>query len=303
MKLYFQLLAVLFLFFTDSYAASCCGGGSSFPGLITGDYKAQIGFSISRQNEMGKAYSEGDYTYYNDDKKRIRENYSLYASSMLSERAQIGAKLNFVRTDYSNGSLNESENILGDSELSFGYELLQERSFSWWRPRGFIYIVTTIPTGHSNYDSKTALYSDVSGKNQWAQTLGVSFVKVIRIYDFLSSIQMGNRFSDTKGNVKISNSQFISSIIGAGVSPFNSAFRLGLNLSYFQESSKNISFGEKKIQTQDEYFYEISSSLSYAYDPNFSVTLNYSDQSLIGPAQNTTLSRSIGILIHKRWSL
>lgn len=300
MKFYFILF---FFILTKSYAASCCGGGSSFPGLITGDYKAQVGFSVSQQNELGKAYDEGNYVYYEKNKKRIRQNYSLYMSSMISERAQIGAKATFIHTDYKNPSLSESESIIGDSEVSFGYEFLQERSFSWWRPRGFIFTATTIPTGKSNYDSKTSLYSDVSGKDQWAQSLGLSFIKIIRTWDLLSLMQVGNRFAANKGDTKISDSQFFSTLIGAGISPFNSAFRLGINLSYFQESSKEVHFGSKLIRTQKEYYYEMTSSLSYAYDPDFSITLNYSDQSILGPAQNTTISRSVGMLFHKRWSL
>lgn len=297
------ILLYLFTSLSFSYGASCCGGGSSIPGLITGDFRAQMGLQATYQNEIGKAYSQGKYLYYNNNKKRTRQNYSLFASSMISERAQIGGKINFSQTDYSNDAKKETASQFGDSEISFGYELIQERSFSWWQPRGFVFIALTLPTGSSNYNSSSSLYSDVNGKEQWGISTGMSFVKIIRSYDFLSSFQVGYRFSDKQKDVSINESFYGSFLIGAGVSPYNSNFRLGVNISYFQESAKDVYFGEKKIETQKEFYSELSIVGSYAIDPNLSLSINYSDQSILGPAQNTTLSRSVGVLVHKRWSL
>lgn len=299
----FLVSLILTLFSHAVFAASCCGGGSSFPGLITTDSKAQLSLSSTYLNEVGKAKQRDQYVYYNEDKKRESLQSLLSASYMTSEFSQLSLNLSYVQRQYEQGDYNEKSHNLGDSEISFAYEFFPEKEYSWWKPRGFIFLSLTLPTGKTNYQSSELLYSDVSGKSQWALAIGGAFTKVNGPFDFQGSFKVAHRFKESFSKVKVAGSEFLSTLLSVGYSPRKSSFRFGASHIYFFETKRSVINGPKETETFDEYYHELALSSHYMLSDEFSTGIIFADQTLIGPVQNTSLSRKITIQILKRWSL
>ncbi|MDD0853584.1 hypothetical protein HBN50_10765 [Halobacteriovorax sp. GB3] len=293
----------LTLFSHAVFAASCCGGGSSFPGLITTDSKGQISLSSTYLNEVGKAKLRDEYVYYNEDKKRKSLQSLLSSSYMTSEFTQLSLNLSYVQREYEQGEYSEKSHQLGDSELSFAYEFFPEKEYSWWKPRGFVFLSLTLPTGKTNYQSSELLYSDVSGKAQWALAVGGAFTKVNGPFDFQGSFKAAHRFKESFSNVTVEGSQFFSTLLSAGFSPSKSSFRFGASHIYFFETKRKVNNGQKVSQTLNEYYHELALSSHYMLNDELSAGIIYADQTLIGPVQNTSLSRKLTVQILKRWSL
>ena len=64
---------VIFLFFvsTQAFSAACCGGGVGLPNIITGDYKAQYGFSYANKAVTHTTSETGDFLSRDKNNKEI----------------------------------------------------------------------------------------------------------------------------------------------------------------------------------------------------------------------------------------
>lgn len=300
------VLAFLYASFVSSlWAASCCGGGSAFPGTITGDYRAQATLASSYSKVVGDAE---DGTYYRRDPLTSDSSWSLQPSLAfrLSDYWQVGAFTNIVQRRLANErvvSATESSFGLGDTSLNLTYEFLPELTYSAWKPRGFVFAQFTAPTGPSLYDSTSTLRTDARSEGFYQVTLGANFIKTKQQWDFFASLQSSYRFARRFTSFTVSPGFKHAANLGAGYSLSAPAIRLGLAFAPVRTEKVETTFASETTESEARFVWNTTASLSYLWQEVWMFALNYTDQTLLGPAKNTTLERTLGIQMQRRWSL
>jgi hypothetical protein len=130
-------LILTFLFLNPVHAASCCGGGVSTTSLITNNDKAQITTSLMFSSVHAQARTDGKWQKLDGDK--AKEIYNLEASTLLSDRTQIGVSAPFQRNSYEVATQSIEGSGVGDLKVNFGYEAVTDWDYSKYRPKVYVY--------------------------------------------------------------------------------------------------------------------------------------------------------------------
>jgi hypothetical protein len=301
MKLSLVLIILIINF--NNFAASCCGGGAGLPTLITGDFRAQIGLSISSSTIIARTYDSNTPVFYNDNKEYKSKTTKLNAAYLFDNYIQIGIDSSYTEKIHKENTLQEENKNIGDTSLAITNEFLPERFYSRWIPRGFVFFKQTFPTGHSNFETITKTNSDVTGKGVYSSSIGIAFFKIIDNFDVLIMTEAHHNFKqEFDNNITVKDSNGLSAALSIGHSPKKSNFRYGLDIAPFYESKKEIINNTTITNTSSEYYWNTGLSLSYLIS-DYSLSTSYVDQTILGPTKNTTLSRTINLTIQKRWSL
>jgi len=296
------LLIVLLLISAKTFAASCCGGGAGLPTLITGDFRAQVGVTLSKASIVARTYESGKPVFYSDNKEYESTTTKMAAGYQFDNFIQLGAETSFVQKSHQENTVEENEKDIGDTSFSITYEFMPETFYSLWVPRGFVFLKQVIPTGKSNFETQTKTNSDVTGKGFYTTSLGLVFYKIINDFDVLYTVEAHKNFKEEFSNNTVSSSYGGSTALSMGYSPKQSNFRVGFDISPKYEGKKDISLKTSTISTSSEYYWDTGISASYMLK-DFSINGTYTDQTLLGPTKNTTLSRTIALTFQKRWSL
>lgn len=297
-----KALLILTLIQVNTFAASCCGGGSAIPSLITGDNEAQFSITQSYANIVGKTYSKNRNIFYSDNKSYKTLTTSIKSARLITPLLQIGLGISILHKNHREGSKKESKTHLGDSDLSLAYEFLPDTFYSKWRPRGFLYLKHTFPTGRSSHESTYKLLTDVTGRGQHLSSFGLVFTKVFKSIDWQFSGEYKNLHEAQINNIKISNSAGGSIGLNIGYSPSNGPIRMEFGVTRNHFDKKEIQINGSTQKSTREQYWDFDLNASYMINDS-TFTLSYLDQTLIGSVENTTLSRKISISWLERWPL
>ena len=94
-----------------------------------------------------------------------------------------------------------------------------------------------------------------------------------------------------------------SALLSLGFSLSNNPWRWGISLSPQYEGPKTLIFSNKRFKTDYEFYWDATASGSYLYSRNTSFHFAITDQTILGPAHNTSLSRTFSLNVQKRWPL
>ena len=301
-----SLISVFLLLpFHQVMGAACCGGGASLPTLITGDYRGQAVLSGSNAAITHDSNANGSINKRNGNNQEIIEVLTLSTSYLVSPYWQIGMTLPYKFNTHKTRSYMESSRGLSDIKAQLAYEFLPEYSFSLWRPRGYIFLEQTFPNSRSTYDADKPLRSDSLGNGFYTTALGLSFVKTIYSFDllFMSEVHKGlkRKFKQNSESFSVTPNLGGSGLLGIGYSPYNGNFRIGGTLLYSKEGSREIT-GNTSTTSNPSYFWEAGVNVSYLLN-DISFSIAYRDQSFLGEASNTTLSKSVNASIIKFFEL
>ncbi len=295
-------LILLFFIQASSFGAACCGGSSAIPSLITGDNEAQFSLAQSYGKVIGRTYSKNRNVFYANNKDYKTLTTSFKGAYLITPLLQIGGGLSILKKDNSESSIEESETLLGDSDLSIGYEFLPETFYSVWKPRGFVYFKQVFPTGKSNYETKTSLLTDVSGKGQYSSALGLVFTKIYKSVDWQIFGEYRYLYSEEINDTSISHSTGDALGYSVGYSPNNGAIRISHGVTRNHFSDKEIQVNNSNQNSSREEYWDFELGLGYMInDSTFSIS--YVDQTFLGSTENTTLSRTLSISWLERWPL
>ncbi|RLA62674.1 MAG: hypothetical protein DRQ88_08860 [Epsilonproteobacteria bacterium] len=287
----FLLLIISF----KSFGASCCGGGVIMPLLITGDYRAQFNFTASNSAVTYSVGEDGDFQKRDGTNQEVINTFTLRGAYQISDYLQLGLSLPLQNSNKRTLNREESSTGIGDIRLQMAYEFLPELSFSFWKPRGFIFLNQIFPTSRSTYDSIDPLRTDAHGGGFFKTSIGVGLVKIIKTMDFQAMGEVHQGIKRSFDNITVDPSGGHSFLLGAGFNPGN--FRFGSSLLYSYEGIAEIN-GQINSKAQSRYFWELGFNVNYLID-GFSIMAYYSDQSFFGKAKNTTLSKTLGIGLMK----
>ena len=302
------LIAVLILAPRLVAAAPCCGGGSAIPSLISGDDLAQLGASVSHGSVIGDAPAQGIPVFRADGDLEQTQTLQLDGAYRFLDRYQAGLSLPLIRRyrQFASGTQNSSTGF-GDARLDVAYEVLPEWGYSAWKPHGFLFLEGTVPLGPSIYDAQDSLLVDARSRGFYSLGLGTAFFKAVRHFDFAFSFEAHRSFSKTV-QAADSSSMIVtpgwgwSSMIGAGWSPEGGRFRVGMSLSPVYEGAIQTE-GEVNSISDSQLVWNTGVQVGYQFRSDWSASLNYTDQTLMGPAKNVNLSRTVSLFVQKRWEL
>ncbi len=295
-------------------AAPCCAGGGSLPAMITGDEASQLTLTTSASTVIGDAPAEGIPVFRSTRVRETSQVLKVDAAANLStlrpgalDRWQAGISVPILRHDYwraTSGSV--SAIAVGDVLLGTAFEFLPEWSYSKWKPKGFVFAQLTLPTGRSIYESSATDAVDVTGKGFTTASAGAIFVKRWSVWDASLTLQASHslRRVFTSGSVgeSLDISPFWGASAGATVGWSRGAFRAGLRLqpTYVQAltttTPSSVSVSSYKLS------WDTGINLTWLVNDDWSVNGAWVDQTLLGPAINSSLSRSVAVTVLRRWS-
>ncbi len=289
---------------SEANAASCCGGSANFPHLITTPTLTQLNTSFS--------YTDLDSRY--DRLNRIRRDLR---SDQQDRTLTLQVGLSHQWTDYWQAGLiapliyrnvtmsasNASEMNLGDVSFFLSHEYWPEFERNFWKPRGFLSLQWTLPTGISFEESDSSLATDVNGTGQHQVALTHFWMKTAIPWDFFWTTQARLLIATTLADQFQVPHRFAGSTeVGIGFSPRGGAWRLGLSLAPHYEAAYFSQTPFQKTETPARLLWNAGVQLSYLVSPELSLNLSYSDETLIQWASTSpALSKTVSINLIQRW--
>lgn len=302
LKILFLIILPLLLLSPSVWAASCCGGSSALPALITGDDETQVSTSYTLQSNQAFVDGSGDWHRLSlGDSSQVLK---LDLARLLSDRIQMGGSISLTQRSLGTMTSPYSAN---DTTFDLAYEILPEWDYSQFIPKGFVFLQVTAPTGKSIYESSNPFAIDVTGRGFWSVGLGSSWIKTWRSWDSTLSFDIHHsfdrEFSNSLGVQKYRPGNGYGLSLGGGYSFSN--YRAGASLAISYEDPVNgvanpVTGGIDSTGVPQQYWTG-SLTLSYLISQELSAGLSYSDQTLFGVPRNTYLAQSFGINLQKRW--
>jgi hypothetical protein len=298
------ILFCCFFFFSKlCFGAACCAGSSSLPTLITGDYRYQFAFSFINSASTHYVNEEGFKEARDGSNQEIKETINLSGAVMLSPLLQIGASLPFKMNTHKNIYSEEKSSGVGDLHLTSAYEFYPEYSFSYFKPRAFVFLDQTIPLGRSSFESQKIRRTDSTSRGFYSTSLGLALIKQIKTWDLLFMTEYHRSLKrQFEGNesLEVRPGFGYSSLLSLGYAPFTEPWRVGVSFGVsFEEGAELVNLSEKQ---SDKYSTEAGLSLSYLLH-SYLMSVNYKDQTLLSWYKNTTLDKSIVLSLIKFYEL
>jgi hypothetical protein len=264
--------------------------------------------SFSQGQVIGDAPSEGIPIFRADGDSEQIQTLKIEGAYLVADRLQLGAGIPLVRRMRSLEAGDEhSASGLGDVSLNSTYEFMPQWIYSAWKPRGFGFIQVTTPSSPSIYDARQPYLLDARGRGFWSVAVGTAFVKSVGNWDFVASFEGHRSFSRTLtatdgGELTLIPGWGGSVSLGGGISPFGGDFRFGLAISPIYEGAIT-SRGSVDSRSEYQLLWNTSFQASYLISADWSSSLVYSDQTLLGPAHNVSLNRALALSLQRRWEL
>jgi hypothetical protein len=296
MKLWLLLFSSFVFAPSLSWGAACCGGGFAAPTIIAGDDKAQLTTSYSfTEVAIDNVDSRGIWRKW--DEHQMIQSFRIEGAHLISDRWQTGFALPLVQRS----RMNEDFSGLGDISTTIGYEYLPDWDYNLIRPKGIGYIQLTLPTGKSRAESEVGGL-DSRGNGFWALGLGTLLTKAVGKYDLFSSLEIHRSFSKSVSNSQIQGSLVpgLGGNLGLGGGYNLQSIRIGGSLTWTYEDPIDVR-GNTSSKGLPERHTTALLSASYMTSDEWAGTLSYSDQTLFGSPVNTSLGKSVALMIQRRW--
>ncbi len=302
------IFSLLFLFLTmpllstSAQAAPCCSGAVVMPTLITTDSKAQLAGRLMGTQAVGRSRMDGTSVFHRDGNTDNTVLWELAGAYALSPRWQIHGAVPVSLRARGIDSLKENHTGLGDVSAGGAFEALEELLFNPYKPRVWVFMDVTMPTGRSAYDDITPLAASVHGRGSWAATMGAFAGKTWGGWDAALSAQHGRSLPsrhDVNGRSVLVRPGAVTALTAAGGHSFGE-LRLGLSVGPTWEQRTMSDYSSSR-DTTDRLWWTVGAQASLMADDHWSFTASYNDQTLLGPTYNAVLGRSMGLAAIRRF--
>ncbi|MCB0341709.1 MAG: hypothetical protein H6626_07590 [Pseudobdellovibrionaceae bacterium] len=297
MRLFFKLLLIFAssCVASPAWSASCCGGGTSFPSLISGDFEWQFSSSLSSSQVLADSNISGTTIARTDDFRLSSNTLSLMGSYLLSDLWQVGIVLPVTENSYKAST--HKHYSLGDTEVFLGYEALPETTFSLWKPRAIVYLRMILPTGLSIYDSVNPLEQPATGRGFFTPSMGVFIFKTWSHWDLQALAAIETPLEQRFNEILYRPQWNYRGLIGAGYS-FAKGLRIGASVAPSYVGGVEV---PSHHATSSSYF-DTSIVTSFMPNPSWLFSASYTDQTLL-PSWNQPLSQTFSLFIQRRTML
>ncbi|MBC8018284.1 MAG: hypothetical protein H7X83_07175 [Verrucomicrobia bacterium] len=187
------------LFPVDSWAASCCGGGSATSLIVPKYARAVADLSFDAEQYDGFWNQDGRHTVDppNSDLMQYRLNMGL--GYRFAKDWQTSVSLPYVWNDNNYSGVSSQTDGLGDTTLSVMYDLLDDNSS--WKVRDVRDLIPGVslglslllPTGFSPYDDLKSSF-DVTGRGFYRLDGTLLVEKTIRPWSASLALSYGTHF-------------------------------------------------------------------------------------------------------------
>ncbi len=291
------LLLVLVVSPQFALAAACCGGGLPVPALILGDEQANFSSSLTVSEIRTDVSANG--VWKDRTNKENAETLRLDAAHIFRDRFQYGMSVPILRRERVNDSTG-----LGDVALNAGYEFLPEWDYHPIRPRGVGFLQLVLPTGRSIQEAGLLDQVDSRGRGFWALGVGSAFTKIRGKLDAIAIFDVHRSFNKSDADSpagRINLKPGFGGTLSAGAGYTFGDVRLGAAASWIYDDAVAVSGA---VSSEGSVTRWAVATLSAVYSPNdeWTGSLSYSDQTLLGAPTNTALARSLQVNVQKRWS-
>lgn len=292
------LLGLLLLFFNASaFANSCCGQNPSSFVILSQGQTLSVSSALALIHSEGRVLDNSKEFYIWKNKKRDIQAWQFNVAGTFGERHQLFLNTSLLQGTYQDNYASGTSQNWSDSLIGYSFEILSEYSFSYWKPVIFVSALVNIPTGHSIYDgAQLSEGTDVSGHNQWGTGLGITLRKVI--FPFSITLQGKSLKILGKPFESVRVSDFYDSSAGVLINYATPFWKISTNfgLSYNHLSERriapvNLTSGSSENTTT---LFGLQRPIGAAWN----MGMNYSDQTLLGPARNSILNRSVNITLN-----
>lgn len=294
-----QLFLIAFsLLSTAAFGSSCCVSNTSVSNLMIFPAKWQETFTLSHARVIGDVNSTGTSTFRNNNNKDTTQLARLELAYGWTDRYQTGLSFRYQNRDRELNGTRANNSGWNDIGLSQAYKL---KAFN----RLWVFQTLNIPTAKSIYNSQAALAVDAQGTGTYASSVGVFGIHNLKDWDFIYSSEVHHSFARTfeQNNSKTEVGGFWGTSMtgGVGYIPWRSKARYGLNLTPRFEGAKQIVADGTRTPSRQSVVWDSSVNVTYTFNAENALGVNYLDQTLFGPARNTLLNRSISFLFQTRW--
>ncbi len=272
-------------------ANSCCGQSPASFTVLQMQQKLSINTSYAFLRAEGRILAS-DAFYLWDDRVREIQSINLNIAGSIGERHQYFLNSSYLQGHYQDLSMDSYSTHWADTLVGYNFELLPEYSFSYWKPIIYISALLNLPTGKSIFQTnELGEGADVTGHNQWGTGVGLSFRKVYFPFSLTLQLRSLRIFARDFGDTNVSN--FYDSSAAVLMNYASNLWGLGFNsgLTFNHLSPRKIQPVNRESEVSQNF--TLLLGLQKSIDESISVGLNYSDQTLIGPAKNSILNRSM----------
>ncbi|MFZ9595759.1 MAG: hypothetical protein ACO3A2_06730 [Bdellovibrionia bacterium] len=292
-----------------AWASACCARAAAAPFLLLGEDQAQVSWGVSQSELVTRVRPDGRRISQRPGYVDRIQNSRLDVSFLLSDRWQMGLTLPWVRSSVERTTKWDSFSGLGDLKVSLGFEVLPLWSYSSWKPQGFLFTSVSLPTGRSAYESQSPVAADVAGTGVVSVAFGGLFLKRWHFWDAFLLQEVHYSFPRTQLMTDESMSFFPgwggSLGLGAGYSPGGGNLRFGMRLMPRADQGvlRKVESAFGVNRTEDPWMVSVDWGVdaSYLLGSSDTLMLSFTDQTLLGPAQNSNLSRMIALSYQHRW--
>lgn len=298
------LIVALLFAVRVSEGAPCCGSTANIPSMLTGDDRIQTSLTFSNALVAADALPEGGTLGRSANDVEMGQTLRVDFAFLLSDRIQLGGTVPITRRWRGNSSVVGEATGLGDSSLLLGFEAIPDWTYSVWRPKVFLFLSGTFPTGPSVYESKLPFRIDSRGRGFFGVSSGLVATKTWGNFDVFLLLE-GHRFfprsvSSEAGLVQLVPGWGVSGSANIGWSPGNGKWRLGLALAGSNEEGISTE-GLVASTGAETQVWSLSAQVGFMLAEDMSLIGSFADQTLLGASRNTPLSRTASFLIQKRW--
>ena len=283
------------------WSAPCCTSSAGAPSLIIANDEAQISLGSRLFSVIGDSYKSSPAIFrapYNKEKTTVLFVSGAYR---LTPRWQIHFDLPFSLRSRSAVAASSSHESLADIVSGVAFEAIEELEYTPWKPRLLVFFDLIFPAGRSVYESRDPLGSDIHGKGFFSGQAGLYFWKVWDPWDasLLLSCQQGTsrKFGGTE-RINPGNTLFASLNIG-----FKLLRRLRMGLGIGPSYDSTIKINGVHQPNSHKLVWNVSADAAVIISNNWKLNLSYSDQTLLGPTFNTTLSRGALFSLNRTFEL
>lgn len=266
------------------WAAACCGSSVTFPSLITTEEPLKFSVSINSSRTIGDAPTRGIPIFREEKDQNTRQSISV-ASAMRFEQSQYSVAGSYY--DQNGGS--------GDLSLGYAHDFASETDVFTGFPNAYGLMQITAPTGRSIYELDTNEIDTVTGKGLWSLSTGAHFLGRRYKLDYSVSPMMTAHQTRSFDEKTVSQDLSGSLTIGSGYS-ITGKYRVGAALSSVYGGAKTIrETSRAETKSRSSLVWPVTLQFSTFPTMKWGWTLAYTDETLVGPVRNTTLSRSISV--------
>jgi hypothetical protein len=296
MKLSFLFL---FSFLTQQlWAASCCVSNTSISNLMLFPSKWQQTMTFSQGHVVGDVDEDGSSTFRRSNNRDVTNLVKLDLAYGWTTRYQTGfsARYQSRKRDFQG----EDSSSSGWNDLGFSHAYKLPTDEKIW-----IFQTLNVPTARSVYNSTSTFAVDARGTGTYQTSLGFFGLKNFRKWDFLYSYELHRSFErdfySNGADTTVGSFWGTSLTLGTGYVAWRSKARYGLALTPRYEGAKVVTIDGRKTQGAESLVWDSSVNFSYSFTPHHALGFNYTDQTFVGPARNSLLSRFVMFQWQNKW--